>query len=106
MSAIRFALTGAAQGDIDAIIDHYRLTAGADVASRFLDSLDAAKRTLMLNPAIGARQEGLPRRQGEIRRWPLHSFPHRLFYQHDRRQILLLRVLHSARNWPALLTED
>ncbi len=74
----------------------------SDAADRFCKAVEAALDLLSLHPQKGrfARFPSAPK----IRRWVLQPFPNHLNYYEARPdEILLVRLLHGARNLPPLL---
>jgi plasmid stabilization system protein ParE len=74
------------------------------VAKEFLVSIGRILERLSLGPEIGPRVLALNR--GDIRAVPVSEFgSYRVFYVYDRERnrLRVLRVLHGARHWPALL---
>ena len=94
-----------AQRDIEAALDYYADAAGADVALRFVASLESAYRIIAERPAAGsprfAHELALP----GMRSRKLARFPYLVFYFDRGDQIDVWRVLHAQRDIPAWLTE-
>jgi plasmid stabilization system protein ParE len=75
-----------------------------DAANRFCDAVETALDLLTRHPQIGrfAHFVAAPK----VRRWVLRRYPNYLIYYEDRPgEILLIRLLHGARN-PGSLVED
>jgi plasmid stabilization system protein ParE len=67
-------------------------------ADRLLDQIDAEARTLLMQPKMGRVRDDLA---VGLRSWPT-STPYILFYFADAYGITLARVLHHARDVPAI----
>lgn len=69
-----------------------------DAADRLVDQIEAEARKLILQPKMGrARDELAP----GLRSWPT-STPYAVFYLEDAQGIVVARVLHHARDLPAI----
>lgn len=69
-------------------------------ADRLLDQIETDTRTLQRQPEIGRRRDELAT---SLRSWPT-STPYILFYFADDYEITIARVLHHARDVPAILS--
>lgn len=69
-----------------------------DAADRLLDRIDAEARTLLMQPKMGRMRDELA---AGLRSWPT-STPYILFYFVDADGITIARVLHHARDVPAI----
>lgn len=69
-----------------------------EAADRLLDQIDAETRTLILQPKMGRARDELA---AGLRSWPT-STPYLLFYFVDTDGITIARVLHHARDVPAV----
>lgn len=67
-------------------------------ADRLLDRIDAEARTLLQQPKMGRARDELA---AGLRSWPT-STPYILFYFADADGITIARVLHHARDVPAI----
>jgi toxin ParE1/3/4 len=95
----RLTMTASARADLKAI---YAYIANDDprAARRVIERLRAVARVLASNPGIG-------RNRGQDLRPGLSSFPvgrHLLIYQPQPGGIVLVRVVHGARDLPALFS--
>ena len=71
-------------------------------ADRFCDTVEAALEVLALNPEIGPKA-GFPKAP-DVRFWPLRRFPNYLiFYRFAGNSVVVLRLLHGARELPPLI---
>lgn len=69
-----------------------------EAADRLLDQLDSDARTLLMQPKMGRARDELA---AGLRSWPT-STPYLLFYFVDADGITIARVLHHARDVPAI----
>ena len=69
-----------------------------EAADRITDQLDAEARTLLMQPKMGRTRDELA---AGLRSWPT-STPYILFYFVDAEGITIARVLHHARDVPAI----
>jgi len=84
---------------------HYLAEANVLAADRFCDSVEATLEMLASHPEMAPRAGFLE--SPETRLWSLHRFPnHLIFYRVDGHSVILLRLLHSARNLPALMPSE
>ena len=93
-------LTRAALRDLERVRDHLIQTAGVEVALRFLDAFERCIGLLAEFPKGGASWDFVGH---GIRRWNVHGFPYGLFYRNEGDRVVILRILHSARDIPATL---
>lgn len=70
----------------------YLLTVDPALALRFLDAVEAT------SAAISEFPEAMQVLEGEIRRWPLRTFPHGLLYRVEEHRVVVLSVFHPKRN--------
>ena len=89
------------------LIEHYAYLAheaGQETADRFMDSAEASFALLATQPAMGAP---LTLRRPELagmRKWSVDRFDNFLiFYQPQPDGVVIVRVLHVARDWWGLL---
>ncbi len=69
-----------------------------DAADRLLDQIAAETNTLLMQPKMGRTRDELT---AGLRSWPT-STPYILFYFFDADGIIIARVLHHARDVPAI----
>jgi toxin ParE1/3/4 len=94
----RLTITESARADLQEIRD-YIANDNPAAARRLVERLRAQARKLAQTPGIGRRREDL--------RYDLFSFPvgrHVLFYRSQPGGIVLVRVIHGARDLPALFS--
>ncbi len=94
----RYTLTASAEADILDILQFIASRDGADRALHVYDKLIAAFETLAASPAIGTRKPHLT--DSAVRWWPV--FRLLVVYDAERSPIDILRVIHSARDLPAM----
>lgn len=87
-------LSAEAAADVSEIQEYYRSQANASTADRFLDRLDSAQELISMFPE-GALS--LPERPG-VHRLGLPRFPYCVFYEIIGDEVIILRVLHTARS--------
>ena len=72
-------------------------------AERFLEATENAFHFLAESPGAGARRTFKDPDLSDIRMWPIRGFDkHLVFYREDPSGIEVIRVLHAARDIPAL----
>ncbi|ETI63339.1 plasmid stabilization protein [Sphingobium sp. C100] len=95
-----------ARTDVDSIIDHYLREAGADMALRFVDALEAGYGALSSRPGAGsprfAHELGLP----GLRSRSVGRFPYLIFYVEQPDHIDVWRILHTRRDIAEWLGAD
>lgn len=69
-------------------------------ADRLLDQIETETRTLLMQPEMGRRRDELA---AGLRSWPT-STPYIVFYFAGQDEICIARVLHHARDVPAILS--
>lgn len=75
-----------------------------DAANRFCDAVEQALQLLASHPQLGAKA-GF-RHAPQIRKWVIRQFPNYLLFYEDRADgVLLVRLLHGARELPPLVPE-
>jgi len=87
------SFTDEARNDLAEIETYSALHFGGEATANYLEAIRSAAVKLLRQPGIGTRREDLDR---GIRSYRCGS--HRIFYQANRRGILIVRVLHYARN--------
>jgi toxin ParE1/3/4 len=93
------ALTPDADADIDAAVGWLLENADETTAQRFLDRVEETLQQLVLHPETGRERRFSSRRLKGLRSWRVSGFASWLvFYKISRSGILVLRVLHGARD--------
>lgn len=75
-------------------------------AVSFLDALEAAFGLLVERPGIGSPRYAQLLPGVTLRMWPVKGFPHLIFYLDRAGAIEVVRVLHGARDLPAILHDE
>ncbi len=91
---MRLHWTAAAQADLEAIVD-YLLRENPAVAGDVVARIDEALRPLRQHPGLGR-----PGRMAGTRERVISGLPYIVPYQVCPDRIVILRVLHTARQWP------
>lgn len=76
--------------------------ANPDAADRFCDAVERALALLSAHPQLGARAgfQHAP----QVRKWVVQPFPNYLLFYEDRTEgVLVIRLLHGARDLPPLI---
>lgn len=92
---IKLRTASAARSDIRDIRAYSKLTFGKRVARDYLDGLIAAFDRLAMRPLIGVAERDLGK---DMRSFAYRS--HRIFYRVDEDELLIVRILHHARDLP------
>jgi toxin ParE1/3/4 len=78
---------------------------GPLAADRFCDAVEHALKLLASHPLIGVRA-GF-RHAPSVRNWIVRPYPnYLLFYDPRPERVLVIRLLHAARNLPPLIPEE
>lgn len=94
--------TRAAVSDLDAIWDYIAIEhAHPEAANELIDEFDTSYRLLATNPLLGQSVESL---SANLRRFAVRK-NYIIFYEPIRDGILIVRVMHAARNTTANLFE-
>jgi toxin ParE1/3/4 len=101
----RSVIAPSAAKDLDLIVEYFLVEAGVEVASSFLSAWDRAINHLETHPDSGSLRLSELTRTKELRAWPVKGFPHIALYRHERGQVTVVRVLHTARDIPTTLQE-
>jgi toxin ParE1/3/4 len=103
MSPKRVKKTPRAYTDLEEAADYLETRADARLALRFLDAAEETFRKLSLMPSLGPVHSTA---QG-IRTWQVKGFERYIIaYRPLNDGVEIIRVLHGARNWQALLEEQ
>lgn len=104
MKKFRLVLSDAAVADILEQADWYVTQAGQALARRWEKAVRNAILRVLRRPAAGARCSFESSELQGVRRIAISGFPkHLLFYRIDGSEILILRVVHGARDLEHLL---
>ena len=85
------------------ILAYLEETAGPRLAESFLASLRRGLALLSEQPAIGSLRLAEDVGMAGLRIWPVRGFPYVVFYLEQADLIMVLRIMHGARDFPALL---
>jgi toxin ParE1/3/4 len=103
---MRLRLSALAETDVEAVFD-FLVQESLETAYSFLEAFEAACGQLLRVPEIGAPVLLESARLQGLRRWRVRGFEKVLiFYVLQGEVLLILRVLHGARNVEALLEEE
>jgi toxin ParE1/3/4 len=75
-------------------------------AMSFLDAVETAFGLLVEQPGIGSPRYARLLPGVTLRMWPVQGFPHLIFYLDRAEAVEVLRVLHGARDIPAILLDE
>jgi toxin ParE1/3/4 len=90
---IQVIVTGPAEADVAQIVIHLTKAAGYEIAARYLGAFDAVYDRLAEFPDMGPPRRSLGR---DTRIALVH--PYVMVYDHSNDRVIVLRVLHGARN--------
>ena len=105
MAKRRLVFSDAAIADILEQADWYRKQSGSRLARRWEKAVTAAILLVSRRPAIGALCSFHSSELHDLRRATISGFPkHLLFYRYDDEGLLVLRVVHGARDLERLFS--
>jgi len=87
-----------ALGDVSEAAAWYGVQGGVALETAFADELETALGRLASNPGIGSSRYADLLRIESLRHWPMHTFPHLIFYFDREPHLDVWRVLHSQRD--------
>ncbi len=96
----------AATSDTQNAARHYRTTASAQRAQEFIDALEEAYLHISRLPGSGSPRYGHVLDVPNLRTWPVSGYPYLVLYAEREQSIDIYRVLHTARDIPATMTDD
>jgi len=100
----RLALSDAAVADIVEQADWYAAQSGRTLAERWEDAVTAAITRVLSRPNAGTPCRFQAAELHGLRRTAIPGFPkHLLFYKFDCGEVLVVRVVHGARDLESLL---
>ncbi len=103
MSLAHARLSEAASADIVEQADWYEEQSNSKLAQRWSDAVTSAVLRIMRNPSSGTSCRFGPTELRNIRRMSISGFPkHLVFYRVEDHEVLILRVLHGARDLESL----
>jgi toxin ParE1/3/4 len=99
----RLRLSDAAISDILEQADWYAQRSSLALAERWENAVAAAFVRITKNPNAGAHCQFKAVELRGVRRMPISKFPkHLIFYRNDDNKVLVLRVVHGARDLESL----
>lgn len=98
-------LRGLAVADVDDAIRYDLQEASPEVALGFIDRLESAYTHLGRQPGTGSPRYAQELNLPGLHSWPLTQYPYLVFYVEQADHVDVWRVLHSARDIPAWLSE-
>jgi toxin ParE1/3/4 len=104
VSIIQARLSEVAEIDIIEQADWYEEKSDSKLAKRWSEAVTSAVMRVLRNPSSGAPCRFSRTELRGIRRVPISGFPkHLVFYSVEDNDVLILRVLHGARDLESLL---
>ena len=104
---LSYQITPAAAADLDTQADYLAREAGMDVALRFYVAAANTFASIARMPGLGERRESKHIRLDGSRVWRVEGFErHLVFYRQTDEGLLIIRVLHSARDVNRLIEEE
>jgi toxin ParE1/3/4 len=97
MPQLKLRYTIRAQTDLSEIFT-YLNTRDKQAAMRVINAIERSARILATHPFTGRQTDF-----SNTRIKPIPNSPYLLFYQVTGNDLIILRVLHSARDWPEIL---
>ena len=103
MKKLTLNLSEAAASDILEQADWYELQSGAGLSRRWERAVSSALLRLMRRPRTGAKCLFKSDQAQGLRRLVVEGFPkHLIFYRLEKDEVLILRVIHGARDLDSL----
>lgn len=97
MNVPRIEITPAAETDLLEQALHFA-SVDPQLPFRFAESVRQTLALLQANPELGHFHNSVHHSLRGLRCWPIHRFPHHLlFYEHRDDAMLVVRILHGAR---------
>jgi len=101
----RTILRSEARRDIASALDHYRATAGAQVAGEFAEAVETTVAQILRHPAKGSAFWQHRLAMPGLRKWKIGKFPYLAFYLDLASGPEVIRVFHMAQDIPASFRE-
>lgn len=95
-----------ASEDIEAVVEHYLVHVGQQVALNFVDEVERTYSRMARYPASGSPRYAFELGIAELRHIRLNGFPYLIFYVELSSHIDVWRVLHAHRDVPSWLEPD
>ncbi|HXF13687.1 MAG TPA: type II toxin-antitoxin system RelE/ParE family toxin [Terriglobales bacterium] len=103
MKAARLTVSEAAAADIIEQADWYQQQSGAQLAKRWETAVTSAVLRIIDRPRAGTISKFPHSELSDVRRVLILGFPkHLIFYQVRKSEILILRIVHGARDLESL----
>jgi toxin ParE1/3/4 len=100
----QYRIRAEARRDLDGHIDFLLVEAGEATAARFIAAARQSFGAIAESPGMGVALESSNLRLIGMRKWRIRGFPkYLIFYQASADAIRIVRVLHAAQDWWALL---
>lgn len=97
----------AAKEDITVLFLYLLEHAGSATASKFLSRVEESYRLVGRQPTIGSPLTASHSSLSELRKWRVKEFEsYLIFYVQTRHAVSILRVIHAARDWWALIEDN
>ena len=104
MRVSRLVLSDVAASDILEQADWYAAHVGSTLAERWDKAITSALLRVIRNPAAGSPCRFRSPELNDVRRIAIRGFPkHLLFYRFCKQEVLVLRIVHGARDLERLL---
>lgn len=97
MPQLKLRYTIRAKTDLSEIFS-YLNKRDKQAAKRVVNTIERSAKILATHPLTGRQTDFV-----DIRLKPIPNYPYLLFYQATGNDLIILRVLHSARDWPEIL---
>lgn len=92
-----------AAADAEDAVLYYRPVAGADIALRFAEALEASLRHILSYPASGSPRFAIETGIEGVRAWPVKGFPYFVFYARNGDYCKVWRILGASIDIPPRL---
>lgn len=107
MAVKRVRFTPQAERDIDSAVLYLADEAGVETAIRFFDAAHKTFEDLLAVPGMGRMRPVSNPRLAGVRQWAVSGFgKHLVFYKAAATGIVIIRVLHGARDIDRILEEE
>ena len=107
MSGGRYRLAPLARRDLAAQIDRLLVAAGAEVAGRFVEQARTSLAAIAEAPALGSPVPTRNHQLAGLRKRKITGFANVLvFYIGAEQTVRIIRIIHAAGDWQALLGAD
>ena len=97
MPQLKLRYTSRAQTDLSEIFTYLDMR-DKQAAKRVINTIERSAKNLATHPLTGRQTDF-----ADIRIKPIPNYPYLIFYQVTGNELTILRVWHSAREWPETL---